>query len=287
MPIAPIIATDKTHLRALVLNAIKTNGANCDLNGIDVSQVTDMSSVFYKTSFVGDISKWDTSRVKNFSHTFQESAFNSDISNWDTSNAVVMQNMFNRSGFNGDLSKWNVEHVRNTSEMFKLSLFSSDLASWQLQALIHCKDMFKDSSFQGRMPNIPADQMGYLGAFPNAYEGGMNNYYSLAHVLLLFKFNKTRLNTYLEKTFPKKIDRVHIEKILTLQTRPKWCTDKALFVWTKHQQEICAGLGLSNADASALLVQQFQNIGASKATFDMHLDMEHLLEFDDCIGPSC
>ena len=42
-----IIATDNKHLNSLIQEEMEKNGPNCDLNHIDVSNVIDMSCMFY------------------------------------------------------------------------------------------------------------------------------------------------------------------------------------------------------------------------------------------------
>jgi surface protein len=75
----------KTRLELLRLIEVRvlSNGNNCDLNDIDVSEITDMSSLFTWSSFNGDISQWDVSNVTNMSGMFAHSKFNQDISNWE------------------------------------------------------------------------------------------------------------------------------------------------------------------------------------------------------------
>ena len=62
-----IVVNNKKELRELIKQRINEQGPNCDLNDIDVSRVTDMSYLFFESSFNGDISRWDVSNVTNMS----------------------------------------------------------------------------------------------------------------------------------------------------------------------------------------------------------------------------
>ena len=90
------------------------------LADIDVSLITDMSYLFYKSKrkdFKG-IENWNVSNVTKMVRTFQYSNFNGDISNWNVSNVLDMNHMFAESKFNKDISKWNVSRVKDFSWMF-------------------------------------------------------------------------------------------------------------------------------------------------------------------------
>ena len=82
------------ELKKIVEKTIENNGPNCDLNFIDVSNITDMSYLFWKTKFDGDISKWDVSNVENMEAMFAYSPFNKDISKWHLGSNTYIREMF-------------------------------------------------------------------------------------------------------------------------------------------------------------------------------------------------
>ena len=88
----------------------------------------------------GFTSFWDVSNVTNMTFMFSRSKFNGDISNWDVSNVTDMRYMFCDSEFNGDISKWNVSNVTNMKGMFFRSQFNQDISKWNLSNLIHNKN---------------------------------------------------------------------------------------------------------------------------------------------------
>eukprot|EP00949_MAST-11_sp_MAST-11-sp1_P004829 g4829.t1 len=100
----------------------------------DVSQVTDMSSMFHDAyAFNGDVSKWDVSQVTDIGSMFQKAyAFNGDVSKWDVSQVTNMSYMFfDADAFNGDVSKWDVSQVRNMRSIFAAAdAFNGDLSFW-------------------------------------------------------------------------------------------------------------------------------------------------------------
>ena len=54
----------KEELMSIIVKRIKNEGPKCDLNDIDTSLINDMSYLFYKSNFNGNISNWDVSNVK-------------------------------------------------------------------------------------------------------------------------------------------------------------------------------------------------------------------------------
>ena len=67
------------------------------------------------------------SHVTDMSHMFERSNFNGDISKWNVSNVKDMTGMFKQSSFDGDISGWNVSNVRKHDDCFDDSRLKSQL----------------------------------------------------------------------------------------------------------------------------------------------------------------
>ena len=151
----PFKVNTKEELENIISQATKLFGNKCDLNWIDVSSITDMSSLFAGNKrkrtfnlFNGDISKWDVSNVINMKEMFTGSEFNGDISNWDVSNVTDMDYMFQQSKFNKDISSWNVSNVMSMNSMFAYSDFNKDISNWNIQLTCNKGDTFHRCSIK-------------------------------------------------------------------------------------------------------------------------------------------
>ena len=143
----------KEELKQIIKDTIEEKGNKCNLNFIDTSLITDMSSLFAGTNFNGDISKWDTSNVEDMFMMFTGSIFNGDVSKWDVSNVKHMSVMFQNSNFNGDISKWNVSNVEDMNSMFSSSKFNQDISNWDVFNVKNMSYMFYNSKFNQDISN--------------------------------------------------------------------------------------------------------------------------------------
>ena len=157
----------KEELVKIMIEEIKENGHDCSLNHIDVSNITDMSYLFeggalrvgndshpILSEFDGDISEWNVSNVTNMSGMFYASPFTGDISSWDVSNVSAMSYMFEKSKFNGDISNWDVSNVKRFTHIFMNSSFSGDISNWKINpdAKDHMQRMFSKSPLEKKPP---------------------------------------------------------------------------------------------------------------------------------------
>jgi surface protein len=107
---------DKEELKIFV-NNFSDFYPNMPLNWLDVSEITDMSFLFYKNEkFNGDISKWDVSNVTNMAGMFAGSKFNRDISGWNVSKVKSMAGMFAESPIKN--ISWDLSNVAIKDHMW-------------------------------------------------------------------------------------------------------------------------------------------------------------------------
>ena len=149
-----IKATDET-IRQIVKDELKRFGNDADLNHIDVSEVTDMHSLFRCDDYGAlwpncqnlnpDISQWNVRKVETMKFMFAfNNNFNQDISGWDVSSVKDMDRMFYAAkNFNQDLSQWDVSNVKSMMFMFGYcENFNQDLSKWNIRGVKNAYQMF-------------------------------------------------------------------------------------------------------------------------------------------------
>ena len=116
---------------------------------IFTGQVADMSYLFIRTNFNGDIGYWDTSRVEDMEYMFYKAEnFNAGIGSWDVSNVERMSDMFREAvSFDQDIGQWDVSSVNRMGNMFlDASSFNQDIGQWDVSSVRRMYHMFGDAS---------------------------------------------------------------------------------------------------------------------------------------------
>jgi surface protein len=96
------------------------------------------SAVLYNNGGTVSIENWDVSNVGNMSSMFYSaSAFNRDISNWNTNNVTNMDKMFNDAAtFNADISNWNIQNLQTAVGMLNASSGTSSFSQVNYDLLL-------------------------------------------------------------------------------------------------------------------------------------------------------
>ena len=134
---------NKEQLKSLIDYAFNHN--IYDLNFIDTSEIIDMSNLFMNCEYDIDVSNWDVSNVTNMSAMFYYCKnFDCDLSNWDVSNVTNTAGMFYFCNkFDCDLSRWNVSNVKYMYLMFhNCKKFNSDMSNWNVTKAKSTLNMF-------------------------------------------------------------------------------------------------------------------------------------------------
>jgi len=107
---------------------------NQALDKWDVGKVTDMSYMFYMAyEFNQNLNSWNVGKVTDMSYMFYMAyEFNQNLNSWHVGKVTDMYGMFYGAGkFNQNLNSWNIGKVANTSYMFYGAYkFNQDLCRW-------------------------------------------------------------------------------------------------------------------------------------------------------------
>ncbi len=179
---------------------------NGNINNWDVSNVTNMLDMFFfATNFNQDISKWDVSNVTNMSFMFYRAKqFNQPLNNWNVSKVIDMKCMFSFSKkFNQDLSSWNTSNVTSMSYMFnETDCFNQNLNFWDISSVINMGSMFSHAkSFNQIISNWDLSNIRYCDhmfdnaeSFINKYNNDKQLSYHTDDIKKWFNLNRERMN---------------------------------------------------------------------------------------------
>ena len=175
-----------------------------DLSKLDTSEITNMNCIFNNSLFNGDISKWDVSNVTDMSYMFyQTKNFNQPIGNWDVSNVMYMYNLFSCSNFNQDISSWNISNVIDISYAFQENnLFNQDIGKWDVSNVTNMNGLFfYAKSFNQNISSWNLNNVTTMGniftaatAFQDKYNDGEHLPYNIEEFKEWFKENRDKMN---------------------------------------------------------------------------------------------
>jgi surface protein len=167
------------------------------IEGWDVSQVTDMSCLFFgERLFNADISRWDVSRVTDMHSMFCGArAFNQPLEAWNVSRVTNMQSMFEgAAAFNQPIGAWDVRAVTSMEYMFhKAHAFNQPIGGWNMSCVLSVFRMLvRADAFQQWIepwsmsgladPWSRQDDTSHIHGFSNPFHHVHNRCYHIAGV---------------------------------------------------------------------------------------------------------
>ena len=118
-----VVAKNKKHLKQLIDERLARFGRICDLNDIDVSQLTDMSGLFNKCSSLNSVimDNWVVGSNANITKVFCgcKSLKSLDVSGWNMEGVVKANFVFKDSGIEDtvDLTGWFLPNLEDASKI--------------------------------------------------------------------------------------------------------------------------------------------------------------------------
>ena len=129
-------------------------------NNTVINNATGFASGRNTTTFL-NLNKWDVSNVRDMSYMFYQCKFNEPLDDWDVTNVTNMECMFRGCQyFDQDLRNWNVYNVENMRGMFH-----------------GCKSFTKPLNVWNVSPNVQIDSYTFSGTRLNdANQASVRNY---------------------------------------------------------------------------------------------------------------
>lgn len=128
--------------------------------------------------------------------------------------------MFLASDFNQDISKWNTAKITDAYWMFRDSAFNGDLSRWDLSQA-RTGGMLDTENFQGVLPRLSNDMLG--AALHSSFRGTIGSDLNIKTASNIFGSKKV-MDEYLKDTSKRGLTRLHIERAMTSNKKPVWCT---------------------------------------------------------------
>lgn len=175
-------------------------GSINDLAAWDVSNVTNMSGMFFNTdvAIVRDVDKWDVSNVKDMSYMFagtdlgtESASFVSGFVPWNVSNVENMEGMFKDTWVKNFkfLSEWKTTSLKNLDDFYYSTTDTpgyvnvSALAGWDVSHVTTMRNVFKGRTYLDQAPALNdwqlQDNVDMTDAFTESEHNVLPSWYTI------------------------------------------------------------------------------------------------------------